>query len=179
MKYLFQIIILILFLACSEEKIKPTVDNSLTEDEIPVQESWDAEIRFTEEGNLKAILNADHLSMFENDQVTLLKGVKIDFYNEEGVNNSTLTSMRGKVDDATKNMFAIDSVVAVSDSGVTLLTDELMWRNKDQKIVTDEFVTIITGDERIEGYGFESDQDLSNYVIYDITYIANTVAEEN
>ncbi len=178
MKYLYSIFIFILLLSCSDEKIKPTVDNTLTEKEIPIQESWDAEIRFTEEGKLKAILNADHLSMFENEQVTLLEGVKIDFYNEEGVNNSTLTSMRGKVEDATKNMFAIDSVVAVSDSGVTLLTDELMWRNKDQKIVTDKFVTILTEEEKIEGYGFESDQDLSNYVIYDITYIANTEAEK-
>jgi len=44
-----------------------------------------------------------------------------------------LTSIRGKVDDVTKNMFAIDSVVAKNDSGVVLRTNELMWRNKDQR----------------------------------------------
>lgn len=178
MRLIFQIFLLLALISCSEEKIKPTVETGLSDGEIPVQESWDTEIRFTEEGNLKAILNADHLSMFESDQTTLLQGVKIDFYNAEGENNSTLTSKRGKVDDATKNMFAIDSVVAVSDSGVTLLTDELMWRNKDQKIVTDKFVTILTEEEKIEGYGFESDQDLSNYVIYDITYITHSSSEE-
>jgi hypothetical protein len=68
-------------------------------------------------------------------------------------------------------MFAIDSVVAINDSsGVRLETDELMWRKEHKKIVTDKFVRITTEDEVIEGYGFESDQSLRNYVIYDITY---------
>ena len=37
----------------------------------------------------------------------------------------------------------------------------------------DKFVTINTPGESIEGYGFESDQHLRNYVIYNITYITN------
>ena len=41
---------------------------------------------------------------------------------------------------------------------------------KTKKIVTDKFVKIITNDEIIEGYGFESDQDLQNYTIFNITY---------
>jgi hypothetical protein len=68
-------------------------------------------------------------------------------------------------------MWAIDSVVAVNDSGVTLRTEELMWRNKDQKIVSDKFVTIVSRTEKIEGYGFESDQGIKNYVIHRITYV--------
>ena len=74
-------------------------------------------------------------------------------------------------------MYAIDSVVAVSDSGVTLTTDELIWKNKTKKIVSDKFVRIVSDDEILEGYGFESDQDLQNYTIFDITYI--TTIDEN
>jgi hypothetical protein len=68
-------------------------------------------------------------------------------------------------------MFAIDSVVAFNDSSkVKLETEELMWRKSDKKIVTDKFVKITTEDEIIEGYGFESDQLLRNYIVFDITY---------
>jgi hypothetical protein len=47
-----------------------------------------------------------------------------------------------------------------------------MWRNKDRKIVSDKFVTILSPKEKIQGYGFESDQSLRNYIIYNITYIS-------
>ena len=113
------------------------------------------------------------MRMYEDKRETLLDGVKLDFYNEEGIKTTTLTSLKGRVDDKTKNMWAIDSVVAKNDSGVTLKTQELMWRHKDKKIVSDKFVTIISPKEKIQGYGFESDESLKNYVIYKITYITS------
>jgi hypothetical protein len=59
----------------------------------------------------------------------------------------------------------------VNDSGTTITTQELMWRNKDKKIVSDKFVRIVSKQEQIEGYGFESDQSLRKYVIYRMTYV--------
>ncbi|MFO7524359.1 MAG: LPS export ABC transporter periplasmic protein LptC, partial [Ignavibacteriaceae bacterium] len=114
-----------------------------------------------------------HLRMFEDPKETLLdENIKIDFFDEDEIKTTTLTSIRGRVDDITNNLWAIDSVVAISDS-VTLITDELMWRNEDKKIVSDKFVRIITPKEKIEGYGFESDQSLRNYVIYRITFVTS------
>jgi len=170
--YILTLLAFILLISgCSEEKIKPCVDPSLNEKVLPSQEGWNSKMNFTEEGMLRAILFYDHMRMFDEKRETLLEGLKIDFYNKDETKSSTLTSKRGRVDDVTKNMWAIDSVVAVNDSGVTLTTDELMWRHKDQKIVSDKFVTIISPKEKIQGYGFESDQGIKNYVIYKITYI--------
>jgi hypothetical protein len=56
---------------------------------------------------------------------------------------------------------------------VVITTEEMMWRNLDKKIVSDKFVRIESPKEIIEGYGFESDQQLRNYVIYNITYITS------
>ena len=36
-------------------------------------------------------------------------------------------------------------------------------------------IFMINKDEVIEGYGFESDQNLKNYTIFDITYITTVV----
>jgi LPS export ABC transporter protein LptC len=158
---------------CSEEKVQPSIDKSSNDKVLPSQEGWDSHLNFTEEGKLRAILYYNHMRMFEDKKETLLDGVKIDFYNQDEIHTSTLTSLKGRVDDNTKNMWAIDSVVAVNDSGVTLTTDELMWRHKDKKIVSDKFVTIVSPKEKIQGYGFESDQNLQNYTIYKITYITS------
>lgn len=172
MKYLSFLILSFLLAACSDQKVKPSINPSLNVRELPAQESWDAEITFTDSGKTKAVLNAGHLQVLENARETLLDNkIKVDFYNQLEQKTTTLTAEKGKVDDATKNLWAIDNVVAVNDSGVTLQTEELMWRNSDQKILSDKFVTILTPKEKIEGYGFESDQHLRNYVIYDITYV--------
>ena len=157
---------------CSKEKIKPTVNTAIKLEEIPDQESWNSTVFFTDSGKTKAILYAGHLRVFINKNETLLdSSLKIDFFNNIGKHTSTLTAKRGRVDENTDNLFAYDSVVAINDSGIVVSSDEMMWRNKDKKIVSDKFVTIVSPKEKIEGYGFESDQSLKNYVIYNITYI--------
>ncbi len=175
MRYLFFLIAALIFvyLGCGEQKVKPDINPNLNVEEIPAQESWDAKVIFSDSGKTTAILYAGHLRVFNEKKETLLdSGVTVDFYNPQEVKTTTLTSERGKVDDATKNLWAIDSVVAVNDSGVTIKTDELMWRNSDRKIVSDKFVTILTSKEKIQGFGFEANQNLTNYVIYNITYTA-------
>ncbi|MCH7773775.1 MAG: LPS export ABC transporter periplasmic protein LptC [Bacteroidetes bacterium] len=173
MKYIiFPIIIWLFIYGCTREKVEPTVNVQLTAEEIPDQESWNSTIFFTDSGRTRAILNAGHLKVFSKNRETLLdSNIRIDFYNNEEIHTTTLTAKRGRVDELTNNLYAIDSVVAVNDSGIVISSDEMMWRNKDRKIVSDKYVTIVSPNEIIEGYGFESDQNLRNYIIYNITYI--------
>jgi LPS export ABC transporter protein LptC len=177
MKYLITVslFVIIILAGCSGDKVKPSINPSLNDGEIPTQESWDSVVFFSDSGKTKAVLHAGHMRVFEKSMETLLdKNMKLDFYNEEGQKTSTLTAKRGKVNDETKDLFAYDSVVVVSDSGTVINTDELMFRNKDKKIVSDKFVTITSPKETIKGYGFESDQALINYVIFNVTYTART-----
>lgn len=173
MKFLALLILLTFLIGCDDEKVKPSINTALKVEELPAQESWNSKVFFTDSGKTKAILYAGHLRMFAGARETLLdSSVKVEFFNDLEKVATTLTSKRGKVDDISRNLYAIDSVVAVNDSGVTLITQELMWRNDDRKIVSEKFVTILTSIEKIEGYGFESDQSLDNYVIYNVTYVA-------
>jgi LPS export ABC transporter protein LptC len=154
------------------------VDSTFIVEELPAQESWNSTIFFTDSGKTLAILYTGHLQVFNNRKETLLDdGVKVDFFNDQGQKTTTLTSRRGRVDEKTNDLYAIDSVVAVNDSGIVVKTDELKWREKDKKIISEKFVTIDSPDEHIEGYGFESDQHLRNYVIYNITYITSAKKE--
>jgi LPS export ABC transporter protein LptC len=163
--------VLLLFPFCSSKRVKPSVDGKFSVEELPSQESWNSVITFSDSGKISAILYAGHLRKYDDKRETFLdQNIKVDFYDQNEVQTTTLTSVKGRVDETTNNLFAIDSVVVSSDS-VTIKTDEMMWRNTDRKIVSDKFVTVISPQEEIQGYGFESDQNLNNYVIYNITYV--------
>jgi len=177
MKSFFLFLLIIGFTSCSEEKIQPQISKTETEGEIPSHESWNSKIIFTDEGKVKAILFSDYLKKYEVQKITLLEGVKIDFYDKEQKNTSYLTSLHGKVDDILRDMYAFGNVIAQNDSGLVLKTEELKWRNTDQKIVTDKFVSITTKKEIIEGYGLESDQSLNNYVVFKTTYTSSISKE--
>lgn len=172
MKLFYGALILLFIAGCSQKRVQPVIGYNLQVSKIPSQESWNSKVVFSDSGKTKAILYTGHIRVFSESLETLLdSNVKVDFYDLNQIHTSTLTSKRGRVDDATENLWAIDSVIVVNDSGVTIQTEELMWRNKDRKIVSDKFVTIISPKEKIQGYGFESDQSLRNYIIYNITYI--------
>ncbi len=178
MKYLLSAFLILLLINCAGKDVKPKVDSSFIVEELPAQESWNSKIFFTDSGKTKAILYTGHLQVFNNRKETILEdGVKVEFFNSFEIKTTTLTSKRGRVDEKTNDLYAIDSVVAVNDSGIVVKTDELKWRDKDKKIFSDKFVIIDSPDEHIEGYGFESDQHLRNYVIYNITYITKAKKE--
>jgi LPS export ABC transporter protein LptC len=171
MRIYFSLIILLTFYGCQQERVQPSVISNVQLEKLPSQESWHSKITFTDSGRTKAVMYAGHIRVYYDTQETLIDtSVKVDFYDENQIHTSTLTSKRGRVDDATQNLWARDSVVVVSDSGVTITTSELMWRNKDRKIVSDKFVTILSPKEKIQGYGFESDQSLRFYTIFNPTY---------
>jgi len=175
MRYFFLLSLSFLFFFCNSQKVKPKINSDITVTELPAQESWNSTITFTDSGKIQAVMKVGHLRMYEKRKETLIDGFQhVDFYNPAGIKTTTLTSLRGRVDDATKDLYAFENVVAVNDSGMRLESEMLMWRNKDQKIVTDKFVTITTPTEKIQGYGFESDQHLQNYKIYKITYVTTS-----
>jgi LPS export ABC transporter protein LptC len=177
LKILLLLILLFLSISCDDEKIKPKINFTIDEENMPIQQSWNSKILFTENGILKGILYTDYLEAFKKPKEKLLTNVKVEFFNSKGIKTSQLTSKRGRIDDLSQDMYAIDSVVAINDSAkVKLETDELMWRKKDQKIVSEKFVRITTETEVIEGYGLVSDQHIQNYVIKNVTYQTTTEA---
>jgi LPS export ABC transporter protein LptC len=178
MKFAIKILLIAMLLvgiSCSDEKVKPKINLTMEEENIPIQESWNSKIIFTENGKLKGILYSDHLEAYKSPKEKLLENLKVEFFNDSGEKTSQLTSKRGRINDVTQDMYAIDSVVAINDSAnVKLETEELMWRKKDEKIVSEKFVRITTASEVIEGYGFVSDQHIQNYVIKNVTYQTTT-----
>jgi LPS export ABC transporter protein LptC len=160
----------ILGLTACEEKIRPSVVRIPVMDEIPTQESWNTVITFSESGRVKAILKAGHIAQYQRQQRTIMDGgVRVDFYDVQEQHSSVLTSNKAVVNDQNHDLEARENVVVVSDSGTTLRTEVLLWSNETRKIHTQEFVSVASPDETLQGEGLESDQGLKNYKIFHVT----------
>jgi LPS export ABC transporter protein LptC len=174
MKSSMIIFVVILFiaggLAGCEQRIRPSVVEGITAEEMPDQESWNSKIIISNEGVISAIIHAGYIAVFNDKKLTLLEdGVHVDFYNEEGLITSILTSDRGEVDDETQDLSGYGNVIIEGDDGTILETEEIHWKNETERIHTDVFVKITSPEEIIQGYGLESDAALSNYTIYRVT----------
>ena len=141
-------------------------DNQPTVTDLPDQESWDNNIFFTRDDKRRAVLTAGYIAKYNSKNYTILKdGVRVDFYKDEGVLRSILTSEEGKVYDDKQDMYANGHVVVRSENGTTLYTDELFWNNSEQKIISKVPVKITTLSDTLYGDTFKSDPDLVDYEI--------------
>lgn len=133
--------------------------------------SFDIEVVFTDSTFTKAVLHAGEAQVFDGrQQTTLGRSVQVDFYSRSGASSARLTSDSAIIEDRTHNMTAIGNVMIRSDSSrTTLATQRLIWINSTQRVRSDEAVRIITPTETIDGIGFESDQYLTSYRIFQVT----------
>jgi len=156
----------LLILSCAE-KVRPPVENALGEEGIPDQESWNSTVVFSDSGLVRAELQAVHIRMYRNRRETLLdSGIVVDFYDRNQEHTSRLTARRGRVDDETRNLEAFENVVFVSDDGTVVETEYIFWSNEEKMVRGNQFVTITSPTERLQGYGFEADQHLKNYTVF-------------
>ncbi|HAL55530.1 MAG TPA: LPS export ABC transporter periplasmic protein LptC [Bacteroidetes bacterium] len=171
---LLMFVISLCFSSC-EEKIRPSVLPGLDSKALPQQESWNSEIVLSDSGKLKAIVHAGYIRKFDFPREILLsEKVTVFFYGELGKRTSVLTAKEGKVDELTNNLDAYGNVVVVSEDSTRLQTETLYWDNKRQMIHTPEYVLITSPKEKVQGRGFESDQQLRNYRIFKATGEART-----
>ncbi|MDP7025645.1 MAG: hypothetical protein QGI16_01800 [Candidatus Marinimicrobia bacterium] len=129
-----------------------------------------SEIQKTANSKFKKIINTSILD----------EKVEADFYSTEERHMSNLKSEMAYVYGDTKkdSMLAIGNVVVVSDSGVTLFTDSLMWNSIDSLITTDDTVMFITeNNDTLKGVGFQSNADLTHYKFYDASGVTDRTYE--
>lgn len=163
MKNIFSIFLLFLLSCTSRDENKETISR----DGLPDQETWKVTITLTYNGVVRSIVRSGHLEKFDEKQYILLdQNVDADFFDEEGNHTTNLKSVIAEVEEGNDFMRAMENVVVVSDSGVTLYTDTLVWDSKEEVIYTDNNVILTTekGDT-LYGIGFESDIAMENWRI--------------
>ena len=158
------ILLLIINVNCSNIEYETNIDSR---EGLPDQESWNVEITLTDEGVMRALVKAGHLEKYnEKNYIFLNQNVDVDFFDEQEIHTTNLKSMIAEIDEKTNFMTAIENVVVVSDSGVTLYTDTLKWDSKKEIIYTASPIVLTTEkNDTLYGSGFESDVGLNHWKI--------------
>lgn len=154
---------LIFLLFCSSKISEKDSDASK---EIFENEIWDPFIVLTREGKKIVTAKSKKLYKKSNEMALLVGSAQADFFNELGEHTSVLYSDSAKINERNNNLYASGNVLVVSDSGYTLVTNQILWDNRYRMIIAEDSVMFTTHDgDTLYGVGFESDMDLDHWRI--------------
>ena len=154
----------IAFHSCSNDP--ELVREFVEKKDLPIERIQGAEMLQTENGKLKLRIVASTINRYEDIQPNLVfsNGLEVTFY-KDSVVRSVLTADKAEIHEVKNIMIASDNVVLISSQGKRMNTDELIWDEAKNKIYTEKRVIITTEKQVIEGEGFESNPDFSEYFI--------------
>ena len=136
-------------------------------EEIPDQEGWDATLTTTRDGMTTSKITYVHMQNYSKKQlIRFLQGVNIELYDSNGERTSTIHAEEAELDQRSKRIDMSGNVRVQAEDGLILRTEKLTWTELEAKILSDEFVTVVTAEnDTINGVGFESDKLLKSWVI--------------
>lgn len=91
--------------------------------------------------------------------------IKVEFYNDSGVLNNTLTADSCRVYDASRNVLMWSNVQVLTAKGEKLEAQELIWNSTIERIFSEKPVTITTNGQVLHGNALEANQDFTWYQI--------------
>ena len=159
---------LLVFSSCQTDI--QTINQVTTGKGLPSETMKGAEIIYSDSGMVKMKLTGPELDRYSGEKPYIIfpKGVKVLFYNDSLKVNSQLDANYGIRYEAEAKMEAKGNVVVVNIKGEKLNTEHLFWDEAQDRIYTNEFVKVTTGDEAIYGDGLESNRDFTKWRIKNV-----------
>lgn len=115
-------------------------------------------------GIRRSRLEADTAFFFESRQMSVMKGVRALFYDENGAQTSSLTAQRMEYNWQDGSMRAEGNVVLNGPEGRRLTSVVLIYNPARNSLSSDRPFVLTRGNERIEGAAFRADADFKNFV---------------
>lgn len=116
----------------------------------------------TRDGSKLWEVRADQVEVNERQGFTVLtriaRPIQIAFYSSQG--QVTCVADRATLDLTTKDVRLEGGVVARSEQGMELKTEQLRWIAASRRLETDQAVTIVRGNLVTRGRGMEAETDL-------------------
>lgn len=159
------IFILLSFTVCSCVNSDQEVKKIQTYDG-PIQEAADVELFYSEDARVTTKMNAKKWLQYENGDQEFPEGMYMEFFDEQGNITSTLRANDVYYFEKEKKYRGRGNVVIKNlEKNQQLNTEELFWTPDNEKMFTDELVTIKLDNEILYGRGLEAKQDFSWYVL--------------
>ncbi|MDE6360554.1 MAG: LPS export ABC transporter periplasmic protein LptC [Muribaculaceae bacterium] len=153
--------------SCGEEK-RETIAISADPETFPTMKTLDVSTTISDSGFTRYHITSPIWLMFEEAQEphwNFPEGLYVIKYDNNMKEDGTFTA-----DTATywsvKKLWRFDRNVRMKNvNGDRFLTQQLFWDQNKRKLYSDSFIHIERSDRIIEGYGFESNEEMTEYVI--------------
>jgi len=148
--------------------------------ELPASTSKNITLQFSDSAKVKIILFAPVLDRYSTHEIptdVMPEGLKIEFIDSVG-NIEAQVTCNYAIHYPKKDILELtNDVIVFNKDGDQLNSEHIIWNSRTQKISSDDFVKITTGDEIIYGDGFEANQDFTDYKISHIKGIISIEEE--
>ena len=159
------LVALALLLAAAGCGIQRSTVASRDTGELPDQEVSDFALTETDQGTPQWKLYARYAATYNARNLIVARSIRVDFFDEKGVESSELTSREGEIKLQSRDMTARGNVILQTREGTRMSTEEIHFLNREQRIVSpiEQMVRVERAGDVLTGYGFESDPDLKHF----------------
>lgn len=159
--------------SCENEK-HPVMGDRIDPERFPTMKTVNVSTLISDSGVTRYKISSPLWLMFEDARVPVWKfpkGLHLEKYDDFFRKDATVdcdSAMYFKQD----QRWRLDGYVKIANvAGEKFLTPQLYWDQRHQKIYSDSFIHIEKSDRIIEGYGFESNEKLTNYRVLNVSGI--------
>lgn len=173
---------LAMFFSCSPDL--ETVETITRKDELPAEAAENLRILYSSHGRIQMIMEAPEMERYEGDEpyMELPRGFVMSFF-DEFMNETSRISAKYAIQNEKDDLIDArnDVVVENMETLEKLNTEQLIWDRKNEKIYTDKFVKVTSGEDVLYGEGFESDDRFTSWSIKDIwgSFSVDLESDEN
>ncbi len=140
------------------------IDGNVT----PTLVTYDVNTYISDSGYTRYHLTADQWLMFEEADEPNWKfpdGLFLEKFDKDMIQEATIVS-DSAIYFSQKKLWRLDGNVRMRNTaGDRFLTQQLFWNQNEHKVYSDSFIHIDRADRTIEGYGFESNEQMTTYAI--------------
>lgn len=170
-----------MFFSCTNDKKE--VQDFLAEKNLPIAVGKNIYHVYKDSGRVTSKLITPLLHDFTNRKEhpynEFPNGIKIVSFEENGKDSTTITGNYALTYNKTRISEIRDNVVIINHTQHTVLeTNQLYWDQKEKYFFTEDGFRLTTATDTINGFGFESKQDLTKYIAKDITGEIQTKEED-
>lgn len=164
---------MLLFISCNNKRQLVT-DAVLERDSMSVMTTYGVTTFISDSGIIRYKIEADEWMVFDKKNPPYWgfeKGIYVEKFDSLHAVEASITADTAYFN--TKDeIWTLKSNVMVSNlSGESFRTDLLFWDQKKERVYSDRYIEIEQPDRTITGYGFDSNQSMTQYEIKNITGI--------
>ena len=157
-------------IACSGDTVEGLEDIPL-QDAVGIERAEGVELLYSDSAIVRVAIHAPVLLRYiarDTPKQVFPEGVDADFYNEQHIQTSKMIANYAEQFQKERKVYLRDSVRIWNNKNELLETDELIWDEPAEQISSTKYVKITTPTQIIEGVGFKSNLEFTDWEIYKV-----------